>query len=80
MREVLPLTHPTTRFLLWCFEWRLRRWERVVAAILPFGDMALAPGEAEARFGRDFAIERVAGATDQPGWPRGWAAYLMTRR
>lgn len=79
VREVLPLARPGARFLLWCFEWDLRGWERVVTAVLPFGKMALAPGEAAARFGRHFVIERIAGEVNLRGWPRGWAAYLMTR-
>jgi len=66
--------------MLWCFEWGLRRWERIVTSILPFGNLALALGEAERRFGRLFEIERVAAESDLPTWPRGWAAYLMRRR
>ena len=80
IREVLPLAAPESQFLLWCFEWSLRRWERIVTSILPFGNLALAPGEAERRFGRFFEIERVAAESDLPTWPRGWAAYLMRRR
>jgi hypothetical protein len=40
----------------------------------------LRPGEARGRFGEAFEVERVAGEADLPSWPRGWAAYLMTRR
>ncbi|MEP7041352.1 MAG: class I SAM-dependent methyltransferase [Chloroflexota bacterium] len=80
IREVLPLAAPESQFLLWCFEWDLRRWERIVTSILPFGNLALAPGEAERRFGRFFEVERVAAESDLPTWPRGWAAYLMRRK
>lgn len=80
VRQVLPLARPGSRFLLWCFEWRLRPWERLLTSILPLGDLALAPGEAVARFARHFDIERIAGAADLPSWPPGWAAYLMTRK
>lgn len=80
VHQVAPLARPGARFLLWCFEWELRAWERVATAILPFGKLALAPGEAEQRFGGRFAIERLAGEAGLDGWPRGWAAYLMTRR
>lgn len=73
--SVIPLTHPGSQFLLWCFEWPARQWERVVP-----GSMALRPGEAEARFGAHFDIERVAGEQYDKGWLRGYAAYLMTRR
>jgi SAM-dependent methyltransferase len=79
LRNVVPLTRPGSRFLLWCFEWQLRWWERALTAVLPFGDLALAPGEAEARFGRWFTIERLAGEVEAAGWPPGWAAYLMVR-
>ena len=80
VRRVVPLALPGSRFLLWCFEWELRPWERLLTSVLPVGKLALAPGEAERRFARDFQIERLAGERDLPGWPRGWAAYLMTRK
>lgn len=80
LRNVVPLARPGARFLLWCFEWRYRPWERLVTRLLPMGEMALAPGEAEARFRSTFSVERIAGEQDLAGWPHGWAAYLMTRR
>jgi SAM-dependent methyltransferase len=80
VRQVAPLAGPGARFLLWCFEWELLLWERVFTRLLPFGEMALAPGEAEQRFGEAFDVDRVAGEQDTGGWPRGWAAYLMTKR
>jgi hypothetical protein len=76
---VLPLTHPGSQFLLWCFEWPLRRWEKIMFRLAFFGAMALEPGEAERRFGDHFEIERVAGEIDLSTWPPGYAAYLMTR-
>ena len=78
--QVLPLARPGAHFLLWCFEWELGRLERLLTSVLPVGKLALAPGEAERRFGKYFEIDRVAGETDLAGWPKGWAAYLMTRR
>ncbi len=74
VHSVVPLAHPDSRFLLWCFEWPEQWWERLVPAA-----MALRPGEAERRFGTSFAIERFAGEQRSAGWPRGYAAYLMTR-
>ena len=75
MQNVLPLTRPGSRFLLYCFEWQPRWYER------PFySSMALDLGEAEQRFGPCFAVERYAGATGLSGLPRGWAVYLMTRK
>jgi 2-polyprenyl-3-methyl-5-hydroxy-6-metoxy-1,4-benzoquinol methylase len=79
VRDVVALARPGARFLLWCFEWDLRPWERAATALLPFGGLALAPGEVAARFGRQFEIDQVAGRQGLQGWPRGWAAYLMTR-
>ncbi len=78
--NVLPLTNGNSRFLLWCFEWRMRWWERILTKLLPFGALALEPGEAELRFGKFFQIERIAGEAGLTGWPRGFAAYLMTRK
>lgn len=79
VREVTALAAPGARFLLWCFEWELRGWERLATAILPFGGLALTPGEVTERFGRLFDIEHIAGQQHLTGWPRGWSAYLMTR-
>jgi len=77
VQNVLPLTHPGSLFLLFCFEWPARWWER------PFHSrMALDPGETERRFGEHFEIERIAG-TMVPNfsqWPPGHATYLMMRR
>jgi SAM-dependent methyltransferase len=78
--NILPLTHHSSKFLLWCFEWRMRWWERVLTQLLPFGALALEPGETERRFGEYFEIKQVAGEIKSRGWPRGFAAYLMTRR
>lgn len=53
--------------------------ERLVTRLLPFGGLALAPGEAETRSGPWFAIDKIAGQ-EPAGWPRGWAAYHLERR
>jgi SAM-dependent methyltransferase len=78
--HVTSLTKPGTKFLLWCFEWELKGWERVVSAILPFGNLTLRPGEVERCFASTFEIEQIGGESDLPKWPRGWAAYLLTRQ
>ncbi len=80
LSNVLPLTHHDSKFLLWCFEWQMRWWECVLTRLLPFGALALEPGEAERRFGEYFEIERIAGEAKSRGWPRGFAVYLMTRK
>lgn len=74
VENVLPLTHDDTRFLLFCFEWERRWWER-----LSFLRAACEPGEIERRFGPYFEIERYeAGTTGQWLMP-GWAVYWMRR-
>ena len=79
MRTILSLTHPGSRFLLYCFEWRLAWWERLLIGLRFFGAMTLEPGEAKQRFGRYFDIEEIARGTNLRAWPRGYAVYLMTR-
>jgi hypothetical protein len=51
----------------------------MATAILPLGNLALRPGEAQRRFANAFHIEQVAAQTGLASWPRGWATYLMTR-
>lgn len=80
VENLLRLTHPGSQYLLWCFEWPIRWWERLVFEHGPFGAMALEPGEAESRFAPYLEIELIASKTNPGGWPRGYAAYLMTRK
>jgi cyclopropane fatty-acyl-phospholipid synthase-like methyltransferase len=75
LRSLLALSHLGSRYLLWCFEYRMRWWEYFI----PFFPPPLAPDEAQQRFGAHFSIERIAGEQRSSGWPPGWAAYLMTR-
>jgi SAM-dependent methyltransferase len=51
MKNVLPLSHQGSLFLLYCFEWETRWWERLLTFL---GSMAIEPGEAERRFGTNF--------------------------
>lgn len=73
MQNVLPLTHKGSQFLLYCFEWPPRWWERSFF-------MACEPGEIRRRFGPYFAIERYAGGATGSRIMPGWAVYLMTRK
>ena len=75
-----PLARRGALFLLWCFEWEPRLWERLAIGVLPFGNIALRPGEVGQWFANAFDIERIAGETGLQSWPRAWAAYLMTHR
>jgi SAM-dependent methyltransferase len=72
--NVVPLAAPGARFLLWCFEWAPRRFDRW------FSFPQMAPGEVQARFGHAFEVARIA-ATDAGRWRliAGTACYLMTR-
>jgi cyclopropane fatty-acyl-phospholipid synthase-like methyltransferase len=80
LRNVVPLAKPGAKFLMWNFEWEARSWERLVWKLIPFGNLTLAPGYIEETFYKTFVVERIAGESGLKGWPRGWAAYLMTRR
>jgi len=76
MKNVLSLTHPGSRFLLYGWEYPARWWERPV----PFFGKPFESGEVERRFGDDFEIERIAGEVDDSKFPPGYAVYLMTRK
>jgi SAM-dependent methyltransferase len=75
VKNVLSLTHPGSRFLLYGWEYPARWWERLV----PFGK-PFEPGEVQRRFGDYFEIERIAGRIDYSRFPPGYAVYLMTRK
>ena len=75
LQNVLPLTHTGSLFVLYCFEWQPRGWEHLV-----YDRLALRLNEAYDRFGHYFEIEKIAGEQDLPGFPRGWAVYLMKRK
>jgi cyclopropane fatty-acyl-phospholipid synthase-like methyltransferase len=73
MQNVLPLTHPKSRFLLYCFEWQPRWWERPIF-------VACEPGEIQRRFEPYFQIERYTEGKTGSRFMPGWAVYLMARR
>ncbi len=76
IQNMLPLTRPGSRYLLWGFEYPMRWWEKLI----PFYDVAFQPGEIGERFSPYFDIEKIAGGLDWSSWPPGYAAYLMTRK
>jgi SAM-dependent methyltransferase len=80
VETVLSLSHSRTQYFLWTFEWKLLWWERFLFRLFPFAAITLEPGEVNKYFGKHFDIERVCGATDLKGWPRGYSCYLMTRK
>jgi SAM-dependent methyltransferase len=75
LQSILPLTHAHSQFLLYCFEWTPRWWERPF-----FARLAMLPGEVEQRFEKFFAIEKIASRQNQNYFPRGEAVYLMTKK
>jgi SAM-dependent methyltransferase len=81
--SMLHLTHPGSQFLLYCYEWKLYWWERLVIRIMSnygYGGVTFEPGEVERRFSPHFKIAKVVGESDNTKYPRGYAVYLMTRR
>ncbi|OGO28825.1 MAG: hypothetical protein A2W33_10215 [Chloroflexi bacterium RBG_16_52_11] len=79
MQNVVPLAHPGSLFLLYCFEWELGWWERLLTRLFSAFGSVMVPGEVEQRFRQYFDIEKIAEYSDDAGWPRGSAVYLMTR-
>jgi SAM-dependent methyltransferase len=77
LRNVLPLTHAESRFLIYVHQWPLRWWERPLHRVI--GMTPLQPGEIEADFGPYFRIEPLM-ARRLIGYIAGEAAYLMTRK
>jgi SAM-dependent methyltransferase len=75
MKNVLPLTHPGSLFLLFCGEWVLRWWERLF-----LDGAALKPGEVECRFGEHFKVEVLSREETGSVFMPMWATYLLTRK
>lgn len=77
LKNVLPLTHPGSLFLLFCFEWPSRWWERPLSNRI---GVAMRPGETERRFGEYFDIEPYRRVQTGSKLIPIFATYLMTRR
>jgi SAM-dependent methyltransferase len=75
MKNVLPLTHPGSLFLLFCGEWTPRWWERMF-----LDGAALKPGEVECRFGEHFNVEVLSREETGSVFMPMWATYLLTRK
>lgn len=76
LKNVLPLTHHGSLFLLFCFEWPTRWWER------PFSNrlgLAMIPGEVEQLFGEFFEFEHATRVQTGSRVIPTFATYLMTR-
>jgi len=78
IKNILQLTHSGTQFLLYCFEWAPRWWERILVR-LNIGGVALRPGEVVRKFKPYFTIKLLSRKLDFSKYPPGSAVYLMTR-
>ncbi len=79
LRNVLPLTHAHSRFIIYVHQWSLHWWERMLHRLIG-GMQPMQPGEVEADFSPYFDIERLAERTFPSGYIGGEAVYLMTRK
>jgi SAM-dependent methyltransferase len=77
-RNVLPLTHDESQFIIYVHQWPLRWTDRLIRALFGFGPME--PGEVEADFGSHFRIETLMEHCCGSGFLAGEAAYLMARQ
>lgn len=78
LRNVLPLTHANSQFLIYVHQWPLRWWERPLYGLFRVAQ-PMQPGEVAADFSTYFAIETLAERRFS-GYIAGEAVYLMTRR
>ena len=65
---------------LYCFEWEMRWWERLLTKLFSAFGSVMEPGEVEQRFSPYFEIAKIAEHSEDSGWSRGEAVYLMTRQ
>lgn len=77
LRNVLPLTHAESRFIIYVHQWPPRWWE---APLGVFGMRPMAPGEVQADFGPHFVIETLAERIFPSGFIGGEAVFWLRRR
>lgn len=77
VKSVLPLSHPGSLFLLYCFEWEPRWWVRLFARRL---GIAMNPGEIEDLLGEYFEIKVFSKMDTEPQYGLTWVTYLMKRK
>lgn len=78
LRNVLPLTHDRSQFLIYVHEWPYRWYDRLILALFHYGPMQ--PGEIEADFGPHFLVEKIMERCCGSGYLAGEAAYWLRRR
>lgn len=77
--EILRVSRPGTRLLLWCFEHPPGRWAPLIRLVFG-GTGSVRPGEIEQTFGPSFDVERIANGSTGMRVQPSWACYLMTRK
>lgn len=77
-RNILPLTHDQSQFLIYVHEWPFRWYDRLILRLFGYGPMQ--PGEIEADFGPHFDIETLMRRYHGQGYLAGEAAYWMRRK
>jgi hypothetical protein len=77
IKNVLPLSHPGSSFLLYCFEWEPSWWVSLFAGRL---GVAMNPGEIEHLFGEHYEIEVFSKMGGPPQYGLRWVTYLMKRK
>ncbi len=80
LRNVLPLTHAGSVFLLFCFEWPARGWERLINRLFSMTTGSMEPGEVERYFSQYFEISRHASPVNLNQFIAGTAVYWMVRK
>ena len=79
IKSVLALSRPGGVFLLYCFEWEMILWERLLTKVFSSFGSVMAPGEVEQLFSAYFAIDKIAEMSGGSRWPRGSEVYWMVR-
>jgi SAM-dependent methyltransferase len=77
VQNVMTLVHPGSLFLIFCFEWPARWWERPLSNRV---GVAMRPGEIEHRFSDNFEIENFRRVQTGSRLIPAFVTYLMTRR
>ena len=79
LRNLLPLTHVHSRFMIYVHQWQPRWWERLLHRLFA-GMQPMQPGEVEADFSPYFTIEKITERAFSSGFVRVEAVFLMTRK
>lgn len=78
LRNMLPLTHAESRFLIYVHQWNLRWWEKPLYHLFGVA-RPMQSGDVEADFGLHFTIDKLV-ERHLAGYIAGEAVYLMKRK